>query len=611
MKKVLLLLTVPILLTSCSNSSSSPSATAASTSTISGSLVDNSTSGFDQTTEEIVFGNSAISVEGNKVICITSEPPISTYTGTVDSTGAFSVNVPKGLSVGCSVTDTSDTQVATFVISKTSGKNMRGESQTIDRFGLDSDANLGSLSYDETGKITIPETTLGSSLKTETLTTPFDPTGTWTVASVDFTMPTGYSAVCASGSNNCHGPTEGESLFLKRINGYEWDGQARTSNQKYGIMVWSSQTAYTACGSKLGVSYADAKSFGKIDLTDSGVNEGQYTWSSTVTSQGTTYNLTNGWKIATATSSWAVNDCKMVSVGGLPGWKCTDGDGDYQVGLGGGCYKTGTASKTPINVSNWSGMSCSNETLSGTFAGYTKGTCTATNYDHDNNAGTPAENVTCVFTNGCFRSDGTSALCDGQAGTGHFNYATVGSIVAQGALCSSIGTSTPTHALAGLQCYSNAYWNSSIRDVQTACLPDIRTDYSALTANDFIVSQNGPQKAKNEYVFEHLEYKNDNTASFLMDEQDTRGVQVKDSSGQQIWINCKTSNKFSMTLVKKSATKILADFTSETRLIDTKKACKANESSAGVGTVKSMFYLNASSFNFNEQKPMTKSSLGL
>lgn len=604
MKKTLLLMALPALIVGCGDSSSSSSSTA-STVSISGSITNSTTaltaSGLylarpslsDMSVGEIVFGNAAVTSSGDKVVCITSEPPVARYTATIDSNGNFSMDIPKGLSVGCEIQSGTDSSTkASFLVSKTSGKDMRGHTQVMDRFVLGSGASLGNISYGDDKKATITESTFGSAIETVAITNPFNPTGTWTVSAVDFTLPTGYEGLCAANSQDCSGPAAGESLYIKRLDGYEWSNGARTGNQKYGIMVWGSQQAFQSCGSKLGVSYDDAKTYGGIDLTESGVNGGAYNWSTSVTKSGTTYNLTDGWKIASATSSYSINNCQMATVGGLPGWKCTENqggaDGDYQVSLGGGCINTAT--NEAVNVTNWTGMNCTNETLTGTFSGYNKNTCTATALDHDSNTATAAINVSCTFTSGCFTAAGAAASCDNGSGAGHFNWSNVGTIVAQNALCSSISTADDKHALAQLQCYSNAYWQAGISRETTACLPSLRTDYSATSAANFIIAQNGPQKAETEYVFEQLDYKNDNTASFMMNEEYSKGAQVN-SNGQNMWINCKVAEKFSMTFTKRTDSKILADFTVETTLIDTKKACFANKSSLGIGTFKSMFYM--------------------
>lgn len=598
MKKSLLLLSIPGLILGCNGSSSSSTPASSSSSvSISGTLNDNTSASLvnalriqqDLTKEEIneiVFGSFPVSRANDNIVCVSSEPPVVTYSTEVNNAGGFNLNVPRGISVGCQVVDGDDSSVkASFLISKTNGKDMRGNTQLMDRFALSTNANLGNISYDETGKATISQSTLGSALETETVTSPFDPTGTWSISNVDFTLPTGYSQLCPSGSQDCSGPANGDSIYVKRLNGYEWQNGARTGNTKYGIMVWSSLQSFQACGSKLGVTYADAKTFGGIDLSESGVAQGSYNWSTSVTASGTTYTISEGWKIAEATSNYEMRNCQMITVGTLPAWKCIDADGDYQVSIGGGCINTTT--NEAVNVTNWGGgMNCIPEDLTGAFAGYKRYTCTATNFNHDNDAQTPPINVSCINTSGTFNSS------DSAISQENFNWNSVTTFVNQGGLCSSIGNNTPAKELATLQCYSNAYWQYGVDRVSNACLPSIRTDYTAQDPNNFIISQNGPQQASNEYVFEQLDYKNNNAASFMMDEEYSKGTQVT-SNGNSIWVNCRVAEKFSMSITKISTTKILADFTVETRLIDVKKSCKANESALGIGTFKSMFYMTA------------------
>lgn len=481
---------------------------------------------------------------------------------------------------------------------------MGGAVATQESMALNSDSNLGTVTLDtDSGEALVDASVISNSLVTvDTSTiTPFDFTGTWKAVAVDFTLPTGYVGACATQGQDCHGPAVGDKFYLQRIAGKEFTPDATclaaaqngtfTSSStcngttgtktRYGVMAWLSQTAYTSCGSKLGFTYDQGKAYAQVDLTNSGVGSGALTWSTSIPINGSTATLTEGWKFSTATASWPLMDCTNVIVAGKRGYKCKDNNSahaaTYEVSLGGGCVN---ASNTPVEVKDWSGVtSCSTQNLTGDFANYKKMTCTGT-YQ--------GASVTCSHISGQFKQADDSVA---DPNTFHWNH--INTLLAQNSTCASMNPADDRQTLAQLQCYAQYYWQnqSQVRN-ENYCVRKIETDWTATSSANFLFG-NGPARAVNQYVLEAFVYSSANSGSLRTAEKYVKGAQIV-SNGNNIWINCKVMDDMVIKVKKISDTRMLMEFNSESRLLDTQRAdCKAVESKLGTGAIsRAMFYVD-------------------
>lgn len=566
MNRLLMALSVLALITSCGGDDSSSTSTSSGV-TVSGTLGDSTSedlqvSSFGKKkmiskqialTEKQLFGTRDVDAAGKTVNCVMIEEPFTTYSATIGSDGAFSVSIPPNIDVTCRVMD-GDDPTATFVISDSSNKSMNGGDKQIDKMAMETSIDLGDQEYDEnSGKVEIAKTVLGSALKEAVVDDPFDFTGTYLAEDMGSSLPAGYLGLCPQGSQNCSGPVSGETFYVKRLAGKEYVNGAATTTDKFGIMVWKDQTSFTSCGSKLGVTYADAQTNAGIDLTNSGVNEGTFSWSTSATIDGTPYNITDGWKIAEARATHDSPNCEMTTVGVIPGWKCYDGVGKYSISLGGGCVD---ANNSPTQVNDWSGMTCEASTLTGTFAGYTRHVCR-------NGSGTTCTDIS-------YQESG-------------YNWGSVTNLLNNNALCSSAGVASDKAALAGLKCYAEFYWNTVSNSASSSlCLKDIRSDWSATTAATFLETS-GPVKAKNQYILELFDYINNDAGTFRNEEIFSKGISMAGYGGSTTWVNCRVMESMTMTIMEKSATQLQAEFVMESRVLDTKQACRTTAALTALG----------------------------
>ena len=501
-----------------------------------------------------------VALSDDKLNCtVFSDPPVY-KSAAFNSDGSFSLDLAgTGYPVGCDVVDSSGSRLAAFVF-KGSRKDLSGNSAKDTKVALNGSAALGAISANADSGTAVIDTSTISNLATAAVANAFDFTGSWSMDKADV-LPSGYTAPCtqdeakaaqAANKQTCNGPTIGESIWIKRLNGKTTSDASST----YAVEVWKSEDSFKACGSKLGFSYADAKSKAGIDLTDSGVAEGAFSW---------TDGWVDGWKLSSAKNgSWAMQDCSQTTYKGKEAYKCNASDGKYTISLPGGCM--GTASGKPVQVENWSsitGMSNTTETDSAT--GLTRNITTGS-YN-----GTA---IKCVNVFGSFNTDGSSYT--GQV--------TPQTLVAANATCSSIAETSDTLKLAKLRCYSNGYWSAG-EGAANVCIRKVDFDWTATDPTKFLSNSDGPQQARNQHVLSLLNYTDANTASLHDEHQYYRGVQVNGNM-----VNCMVREAFTMTLRRTSDTKVTAEFVSETKSVDQgKPACVAGLSDS---VIKNFMVLN-------------------
>ncbi len=496
-----------------------------------------------------------------------------------------------------------------------SEKDMDGNSSSSTTKALQGTVSLGNMQLNEDGDITVPIARVTANVANDDVDTGevFDFSGNWEFASYDDTLPTGYSDLCAAGSNNCDGPEVGMPIILKRIDGKKYIPDTAcaaaadndtfdpdtgtcagsvTTEDRFMIQVWKSQTAANSCSNRLGFTYEAGKAYARVDFSSSGVTEGEFDWSN---------GYVDGWKdVANARSKWHIDNCGPTEVMAddnvtkHQGWKCTDTSGNYEVGLEGGCRD---GNQNPVHVTDWSIVpdSCVNGAADG-LTGFEENSCTYTNADPDGSGPSGSISFQCKHVYGEFDSNGSSD----SATDGFFDWNNVAIIyngessfgAGDGDLCSSVTPSNDEEEIAKLRCYADYFWEADLEEDENSCVRRVETDWAAETPEDFILKEDGPARAGALFVLSNFEYDSANSGFFEDGSVHHNGVQTGDN-----WTNCKVKEHFRMTIKKRSATQLVSEFVTATQLLDTDKdACVADAESVdgelGIGVSKSIMLLN-------------------
>lgn len=515
------------------------------------------------------FSTMSVDLALYKVTCATTTTPIQSATASVAADGSFTVSIvgAKGQPLSCFLVDADGDKAADFIISDSSKKDLNGNSETTSTAAFKDNANLGTINFDpNAGEVTVPKTNIASVVEATPVAAAqvFDPTGAWTIGAVDFTLPSGVKAPCAD-QNNCHGPPAGQAIYLKL-----WKGLVTAdSSDIYGLQVWEGQNSFNTCGSKIGLTPAMKTALG-VDFSANGAADSTFTFASTVnnfsdqiTSTTGTVNLTDGWKMDTATTQHDLNpSCAPhdVSVGGVVysnAWVCgPDSNSRYQANLGGGCVD---AANKPVNLNDWSGITCNMTTDAN---GIKTNNCTGSAMIDGQ-----SKSVTCsnkwVVTNSSYAVQANDS----------FNWNDLNaSKISSGTTCSAIANGGSSEALkiAQLQCYSEYYYRSGMERAN-ACLPRVDMDWSATTSANFaVVDKIRPQGL---VFFEKYAPFPDGSGGSLMTRQEHyEGVNVDGNS----WVNCRVIEVGGLTVKKISDTKLLATYQSSTITTSlSKPACLA------------------------------------
>ena len=548
MKVSSLALSAGFVLSGCGGKDADPAAGGTNDVTLSGSLALTSKAFTAQSVGGKIFKPAAIALSDLTMACVTlSVPPIA-GSGAIDSAGAFSVSMVggSGKKFGCFILDSLSEVLGSLVFEDTAKKGIDGSSKKDTGIALTGGStSLGAITLNlETGEAVVPvanittkDTTTGASAVT-------DITGTW-VFSNYADRPASYEGVCAQNDQDCDGPPEGWTAYLRMVTGVE----PGTSRPAYGLMMWESLAAFQACGSNLGTTYAELAANG-VDFTNSGTAEGDHTWATTVTIDNSSQTVTDGWKLSGATAQWTIQTgCDSFEFRGQRVWRCLAG-GVYSFSLGGGCVD---ANDNPVMVNDWSNIStCTNYTPEAPFTDFSGNRCTGT-----------ANSVAVT----CSHADAKSVNADGSTINNalNFDYSQVAQI-AQGTSCS--GISDP---LAQAKCYSEYYWRKlgggPNGGSSSACLKQIQTNWDASTVAEFITVDDKP----NSLQIANFADVSGGTITVLDEKEDYRGVQAGNN-----WVNCKFKSKgvFSATVV--SATELLGTYADQMALVDLDKpACVA------------------------------------
>lgn len=541
-------------------------------------------------TEESV---SAMTVDLTQyeVACATATTPVKHGSGTVASDGSFSVSIEGGTNqpLSCYLVDANGDRAADFLISDSSKKDLNGADQVSGTAAFATNASMGTVTFDpNSGEVTVPKANIASAVAATVpaAASVYDPTGAWTINAVDFTVPAGVKSPCTGGGggggggNNCQGPPEGQTIYMKL-----WKGvQTSDSSDIFGLQLWQSSAKFAACGSKIGLTSTIKTQLG-IDFSANGASDNVFTFATSaanfadpISSVTGTVNLTNNWKMDTATAQWDINpSCGPhdITIGGITysnAWTCgPDNASKYQIQLGGGCQLTGTS--TPVQLNDWSGISCGAASTDGN--GIKTMTCSG-----NATINSVVKAVTC--TNKWVVTNSSYVV---QPGANFAWNDLSGSQIASGTLCSAMPTGSESAKIAQLQCYANYYHQSGFEENANACLPKVDMDWSATASANFVtVDQIRPSGL---IFFEQFKPFPDGSGGTMITRQEHYdGVQVNGNS----WVNCRVIETGGLTIKKISDSKLLATYQQSTVTTSlTKPACLAKFNGARETFI---FYLN-------------------
>ena len=539
---------------------------------ISGTLsLGNSSSSFQKVVMQSKNGDSdvdALAVSDYSAVCATTSVPIVSGTSTVASDGTFNVSIDAaGQPISCYLVDANGDKAADFLIENTSNKDLNGNSEKSTTITPSGDVSMDSITFDAaTGEVIVPSTAIASEISTSVTGSVFDPTGAWTISSVDFTLPSGVRSTCTADeqhNNTCNGPPDGQTIYMKM-----WTGsKVSDASTIYGMQLWNSQSQYTSCGSKIGLSTAQKALIG-VDFSANGSADAEFSFPSSVTFTDSVLNasssptLTDNWKMSTAKTMYSFNpNCGPVNVtiGSKTysnAWRCgPDASSDYQIGLSGGCYVTSTGKSA--EVTDWSGMSCSNSTDSD---GIQTNICTGTKTVSGASVSVTCKNAWAVVN-----------ASNVVQPSGNFNWSEMTGGINANTACSAIPTTNAANRMAQLRCYADYYWRSGLANYSGACMPRIDMDWSATSEADFIKKDFRPDGL---VFFEQWKpFADGSGGSMVTRQQHYQGVQL---AGGDSWVNCEVIDTGGLNIKKISDTKLLVTYqSSEVTSSTAKPACLA------------------------------------
>lgn len=575
-----------------SSSDSSSASSGSSAVSVSGTLSLSSTiQSMQKLTSMSVNGdseNSVLALSSYSVVCSTSTVPPLSATAQVNTDGTFSLNIDGavGQPMSCVLIDSDGTKKADFLIKNDSNKDMNGKSDRSAMITPTKDLKMGSVEFDpDSGEVTVSSTSISDSIASTAVSSVFNPTGAWTIGGVDFSLPSGVRSTCTqaeSNSGSCNGPPDGQQIYLKL-----WSGvKTADASPIHGLQVWDSEAGFNACGGKIGLPSSVKSEIG-VDFSSNGAADSTFSFATSVTnfldqvtSTTGTVTLTDNWKMSTATLQHSVNPgCSAtdITIGGTSysmAWKCgPDNASLYQVSLGGGCVVTATSK--PVEVQDWSGMTCPSVSIDSN--GVRSQTCTG-----NATVNSVSTAVTCVNKWAVTNSSNTVQTSSGV----NFNWTDLNaSQLASGNSCSSIANSGSSDSakLAQLQCYSEYYYRSGLERSGAACLPRVDTDWSSSNPADFVKVNFRPSQMV--FFDQYKPFPDGSGGTILTRQEHYNGVQVNGNS----WVNCKVIDTGGLSIKKISDSKLLATYqSSEISTSTGKPACMAKFS--GKKTT-FMFYL--------------------
>lgn len=569
--------------------------------------------------------NLAADVAELKVSCVTFSLPPVAGTGQVGADGKFSVSLDAAKkSFGCFIVDKEENVVATLVF-KSSGKSKS-------KVALDDDTNMGAIKLDlDKGTAEVDVAQFETKIKDNEsdLANAWDFSGTWKFAKVDAgNLPKGFKDICpprspngggegGGGGDDCRGPSEGEAVYFRREEGKDFkpstacldavknyqegkgalptncEGTTGTT-KAFVASVWQSEGVFKSCGSKIGLSDQDAKTFAHVDLSGSGVLGG-FTFNSS---------LVDGWKHPQAKTNWDIGKCEEVSVAGKRLWRCygdvgycgqNDNDGWHGcmgdpsrstsndwVTVSSNGYNDGAESKcsdysgNPVVLRgedwsevNWMESDPSKEHDCKQAEGFPTGYTECNSYPKYKNS-----YIKCSNIHGSFDSSGAAIPYN----------RTIKStpLATANQLCSTVDTSTEAGKMAQLRCYADGF-HQFREQLGDSCYIRPEFDWSAKTAEAFApkITQLKPDGL---YLLEKANYSGAGELSFRQEEE--RSDFIDTGSGGVV---CRVYEEVDITIKRQSDTEATMEFTTQSRnLSNDKDACK-NAYSSGKGSIQKYY----------------------
>jgi len=494
------------------------------------------------------------------VFCVTFAFPPVAGTGTVGADGEFSLSISGGkdASIGCFILKGS-TQVGTIVFEDPDEKDMSGANASSDKTSFAGNVKFGAIQLDlATGKAVVDLSKIEVERKvTGSAASLTDFTGTYKITALGLSQPEGYTAPCPAGSqggnNDCHGPSEGEVVYFKRISGKDVESGADV----FGVMAWESKTAFETCGSRLGISYNDAKQHAGVDLSGSGVNEGEFTWDT---------GFVDGWKSSSATLQHPRPLVRPLVVNGISG----QAEGLYEGAQGTGAY-TGfdfrPADNSQSGCRDASGKPVKLESDQWRQLVYDGNRVEIATGIYKNTGHLPDNSVSCTFVGGRFTKIATTfeAEVDGTFGSLNSN-AELGRKNVTGS-CSAL-----SGEIEQARCHAEYLWSIAEKgQLEGKCIKRINYNWGAKTAAEFVNAGNGPVRAFGQHIFEKFRYDSPTSGSFRQEEERFEGLDTGNG-----WTDCRKIEKMNFALKAKDGSKdLLVEMTRESRNADPKPACIA------------------------------------
>lgn len=556
---VILVLGIGVL-NGCSSGSSDSASTASTAIVVSGTLSAASTAlGMNSLQSLSSSGDSenALGVSDYTAVCATTAAPILSGTGAVGADGKFSVSIDgaAGQPMACYLVDAAGDKAADFLVEDSGSKDLNGKSEKVTTITPNSNVNMDTVVLDpDKGEVTVPKSAISSALSTTVASSVFDPSGSWTIGPVDFTLPSGVKAPCTAAqqaAHTCNGPPEGQAIYMKM-----WAGtKTSDSSAIYGLQLWQAESAYTSCGSRIGLSSSQKTQIG-VNFSANGTADQEFSFPTSVTftdqilSASSSPTLTDNWKMSTAKTQYSFSpDCGPVNVtiGSKTyanAWRCGPDAGNsntYQIGLGGGCTVNSTGK--PAQINNWSGLTPGSLTTDG------DGIKSIT---YTGNATVNSATVAVTCTNKWAIVNASNVVQP----SGTFNFGALTQI-ASGTFCSAIPTGTAAGEMAQLRCYADYYYRSGLAESGGNCMPRVDMDWSASTAADFVKKDFRPEGLI--FFEQYKPFPDGSGGSMTTRQEHYQGVQV---AGGDSWVNCNVIDTGSLNIKKISDTKLLATYQS-------------------------------------------------
>jgi hypothetical protein len=502
--------------------------------------------------------------------------------GDIEADGSFILSIKDllGEPMSCSLVDGTGAAQATVMIQDEDNKDLNGEPQYKETLALTDGVDLGEIVYNaDTQEVVVPSTLIRAAEKEVAFvsTELFDPSGTWTIAPLDFEPRRGLRTLCPANSQNCHGPKAGESVYFKKFVGLE----AASQKSVHALQLWRSQASAQACGDKIGLSSAEqltrSISFAANTAADGAFNFPTSLEFQDPSTQATlTATVTQGYKLSTATTSHQQRLCTSVEMD-IEGrgtqtrvWKCgPNAYGEYMLHAGGGCTRTNSDKPVRMQPQDWSQMGAwSTPELVGE-RGFRKSTASGT---------VNGEAVTCVNMQAVLSSTNTvkstmmnfdhSSLPMVYSGSSNAPVSCASAAVPSGANAATVDLVSKMQNL----CYAD-YYQQNLNEESSACMPRIQANWSASTAAESVRVDFRPRNLL--FMDQYVPNAEGDGGSILTRQIDQRGIQMT-GGGENQWIPCEIIETGALSLKKIDANKMLVTFTSSQVTTDVNKpACMA------------------------------------